>query len=148
QEFFFSAGFVVFFWLVGQMGTAELAAANVLTRFSTVLILLAMSLGMASATLISKTVGEGDAAGAARWGWDSANLGVSAITLLGLPLFLFPRAFLSVFLTDPNTISIAVIPLQIAAVGTGAVSLIYIFAFPLYSMGDGNRVMLVSLSTQ
>jgi putative MATE family efflux protein len=148
QEFFFSAGFVVFFWLVGQMGTVELAAANVLTRFTTVLVLLAMSLGMASATLIGKTVGEGDLAGAARWGWDSAKLGVASITLLGLPLILFPRAFLSIFLTDPHTISIAVIPLQIAAVGTGVASLIYVFAYPLYSMGDGKRVMLVSLSTQ
>ena len=148
QEFFFSAGFVVFFWLVGQMGTTELAATNVLTRFSTVLVLMAMSLGMASATLVSKALGEGDLAGAARWGWDSAKLGVSAITLLGLPLFLFPRTFLSVFLTDPHTISIAVLPLQITAVGTGAASLIYIFAYTLYSMGDGKRVMLVSLSTQ
>jgi MATE family, multidrug efflux pump len=148
QEFFFSAGFVVFFWLVGQMGTAELAAANVLTRLTTVLGLLAMSLGVASATLVSKTVGEGDTAGAARWGWDSAKLGVGAVTLLGLPLFLFPRAVLSIFLTDPYTISIAVRPLQIAAAGTGAASLIYIFAYTLYSMGDGKRVMLVSFSTQ
>ena len=148
QEFFISAGFVVFFWLVGQMGTAELAAANVLGRFTMVQVLLAMSLGMASATLISKTVGEGDTAGAARWGWDSAKLGVSVITLLGLPLFLFPRVFLSIFLTDPHTISIAVVPLQIAAAGTGAASLIYIFAYPLYAMGDGKRVMLVSFSTQ
>jgi Na+-driven multidrug efflux pump len=98
--------------------------------------------------LVSKAVGEGDMAGAARWGWDSAKLGVSAITLLGLPLFLFPRTFLSIFLTDPHTISIAVLPLQITAAGTGAASLIYIFAYTLYSMGDGKRVMLVSLSTQ
>lgn len=148
QEFFFSAGFIVFFWLVGQMGTSELAAANVLTRLTTVLGILAMSLGVASATLVSKTVGEGDTIGAARWGWDSAKLGVCAVTLLGLPLFLFPKAVLSIFLTDPHTISIAIIPMQIAAVGTGAASLIYIFAYTLYSMGDGKRVMLVSLSTQ
>ena len=148
QEFFFSAGFVVFFWLVGQIGTAELAAANVLTRIAMILVLLAMSVGMASATLVSRTIGEGDLAGAARWGWDAAQLGVIAITLLGVPFFLFPRLFLSIFLTDPHTISIAVLPLQITAAGIGVGSLIYIFAYPLLSVGDGNRVMLVSFSTQ
>lgn len=148
QEFFISAGFTVFFWMVGQVGTAELAAANVLSRFSMVFALAAISLGMASATLVSKTLGEGDLAGAARWGWDTGKLGVIVITLLGLPLFLFPRFFLSIFLTNPDTISIAVIPLRIMAAGIGGASLIYIFAYTLYSVGDGNRVLIISFSTQ
>src|ERR1041385_4966333 len=148
QEFLFAAGYIVFFMLVGRMGTAELAAANVLTRFSLVAGLLAMSIGIASATLVSRTVGEGDLAGAARWGWDSGKLGIILITLLGVPLFLFPRLFLSIFLTNPATILMAVVPLRIMAAGTGVASLIYIFAYTLISVGDGNRVILVSFATQ
>jgi MATE family multidrug resistance protein len=148
QEFLFSAGYLVFFWMVGQVGTEELAAANVLIRLTMVLVILAMSLGMASATLVSKSAGEGDTAGAAQWGWDAGKLGVAAITLLGLPIFLFPKLFLSVFLSDPHTISMALIPLRLTAATTGIVSLIYIFAFTLFSVGDGNRVMMVSFSTQ
>jgi MATE family multidrug resistance protein len=100
QQFFFSAGYVVYLWLLGKVGTAELAAGNVLVRISLVLLILATALGIASATLVSRTLGEGDPAGAAQWGWDSGKLGVIAITLLGLPLFLFPRLFLAIFLTD------------------------------------------------
>jgi MATE family multidrug resistance protein len=148
QEFFFSAGYIVFFWIVGQVGTAELAAANVLVRITMVLVLLAMSLATASATLVSKTVGEGDLAGAAQWGWDTGKLGVIGVTLLGLPLFLFPELFLSIFLSDPHTVSIAVIPLRLVAATTGTGSLIYIFAYTLYSLGDGKRVIMVSFSTQ
>jgi multidrug resistance protein, MATE family len=148
QTFFYSAGYVAFFWLVGQVGTADLAAASVLVRIAEVLLLLAMSLGSASATLVSKAVGEGDLAGAAQWGWDAGKLGVIGITLLGLPLFLFPQLFLSIFLTDPYTISIAVIPLRIVAATAGLGSLIYIFAYTLYSVGDGNRVVMISFSTQ
>ena len=73
QQFFFSAGYIVFLWMIGQVGTVELAAANVLVRVTMVLALLAMSLGTASATLVSKTVGEGDLAGAAQWGWDAGE---------------------------------------------------------------------------
>jgi MATE family multidrug resistance protein len=148
QTLFYSAGYVVFFWLIGQVGTTELAAASVLVRIAEVLLLLALSLGSASATLVSKTVGEGDFAGAAQWGWDSGKLGVIGITLLGLPLVLFPRLFLSIFLSDPHTMSIALIPLRLVGATAGMGSLIWIFAYTLYSVGDGNRVVLVSFVLQ
>lgn len=148
QEFLFSAGYLVFFWMVGQVGTSELAAANVLVRVTLVLVLLGIALGSASATLVSRTVGEGDVAAAAEWGWDAGKLGVIAITTLGLPLFLFPKLFLSFFLADPQTIEMAIIPLRLVAATTGLGSLVYIFAYTLYSLGDGNRVVLVSFSTQ
>ena len=59
-----------------------------------VLAILAMSLAAASATLVSKTLGEGDLTGAADWGWDTGKLGIIGITLLGVPLFLFPENFI------------------------------------------------------
>jgi MATE family multidrug resistance protein len=148
QELFFSAGYIVFYWMIGQVGTAELAATNVQVRISLVLSILSMSLGSASATLVAKTAGEGNPAGAAQWGWDSGKLGVIGITLLGLPLVLFPRFFLSIFLSDPRAISIAVIPWQLLTALAGLGSLIYIFAYTLVSVGDGNRVVMISFGTQ
>ncbi len=148
QEFFFSAGYIVFYWMIGQVGTAELAATNVQVRISMVFAILSMSLGSASATLVSKTVGEGDPAGAAQWGWDSGKLGVISITLLALPLVLFPRFFLSIFLSDPHAISIAVRPWQLVTALAGLGSLIYIFSYTLVSVGDGSRVVMISFGTQ
>ena len=148
QEFFFSAGYIVFLWMVGQVGTTELAAANVLVRVTMVLVIFAISLGMASATLVSKTIGQGDIAGAAQWGWDVGKIGVISVTLLGLPLFLFPKVFLSIFLIDPNAVASATIPLQMVAATTGMGSLIYIFSYTMYSIGYGQRVMMVSFITQ
>lgn len=148
QEFFFSLGYLVFFWIVGQVGTAELAAANVLARIAIVLGLLAVSLGVASATLVSRTVGEGDLEGAAQWGWDAGKLGVIAISLLGAPLFLFPEQCLSLFLADPRAVEIAISPLRMTAALMGIGSLMYIFAYTLYTIGDGQRVILISFSTQ
>lgn len=148
QEFLFSAGYITFFWVVGRVGTPELAAANVLIRTTMVLVLLATALGYASATLVSRTVGEGDIPGAAQWGWDVGKLGVITITAMGLPLILFPERFLSLFFSDPYTISIAILPLRLVGITSGLGSLIYIFGYTLYSVGDGSRVVLVSFSTQ
>ena len=39
QMLFWSAGYIVFLWMVGQVGTADLAAANVLVRVTMVLVL-------------------------------------------------------------------------------------------------------------
>jgi MATE family multidrug resistance protein len=148
QEFLFSAGYITFFWMVGRVGTAELAAANVLVRVTLVLVILATALGMASATLVSRTVGEGNLAGAAQWGWDAGKMGIISITLLGLPLLVFPERFLSLFLTDPATVAIAILPLRLVAATAGIGSLVYIFGYTLYSVGDGNRVVMVSFGTQ
>ena len=148
QEFFFSLGYLVFFWIIGQVGTAELAASNVLVRITMVVVLLAIALGVASATLVSRTLGEGDAEGAAQWGWDAGKLGFIGLTVLGLPFLFFPEQILSLFLSDPRAIEIAIIPLRMTAATIGGGSLLYIFAYTLVSVGDGNRVMLISFSTQ
>jgi putative MATE family efflux protein len=148
QEFFFSAGYIVFYWMIGRVGTAELAVINVQVRISQLLLIVAASLGMTSATLVSRTVGEGDPEGAAQWGWDAGKLGVITNVVLGLPLIFFPRAILSIFLHDPHTIDIAVVPFQLLGGTAGFGSLIWIFAYTLYSLGDGNRVMIVSFCTQ
>lgn len=148
QEFFFSLGYLVFFWIIGQVGTRELAAANVLVRITMVLVLLAMCLAVSSATLVSRTLGEGDPEGAAEWGWDAAKLGVIAITTLGLPFVFFPREILAVFLSDPAAVEMAVIPLRMIGLTTGGGTLIYVFAYNLVTIGDGGRVMAISFGTQ
>jgi putative MATE family efflux protein len=148
QEFLRSAGFVVFYWMIGQVGTAELAVTNVQVRVSMVVAILSMSLGSASATLVGRTLGEGDPAAAARWGWDAGKLGVIVITLLALPLVIFPQFFLSMFLSDARAIAIGTRPWQLVMAVVGLGSLIPIFAYTLVSVGDGKRVALISFGTQ
>lgn len=148
QEFFHAAGYVVLFILVGRIGTADLAALNVVVRITFVLGIVAIALGSASATLVSKTVGEGDVARASEWGWDSGKLGIIIISVLALPLVVFPKFFISLFLTNPKTIALAVLPWQLQIGFMGIAGLIYVFAYTLVSVGDGNRVALISFGTQ
>ncbi|MCW9017044.1 MAG: hypothetical protein OQJ89_08780, partial [Kangiellaceae bacterium] len=86
--------------------------------------------------------------GANQWGWDSVKVGVVCITLLGVPMLIFPEWFLSLVLVDAYTISIAIVPLQIVALTSGLISLVFLFVFTLVSLGDGKRVMIVSFCTQ
>lgn len=148
QHVFFSLGYIVFYYIIGLVGTAELAVMNVLVRVALLTAIFAEALGVAAATLVAESLGKGDTDGASRWGWDIGKIGVLWITLLGMPLLLFPEWVLSFFLVDPATLSMAVIPAQLTGALTGITSLIIIFAIPLVSVGDGKRVLMVSFSTQ
>ncbi|WP_226938893.1 MATE family efflux transporter [Janthinobacterium sp. FT14W] len=148
QSALFALGYLVFYWIVGHMGTAELAVTNVLNRISIMMNLFAQALGMTAITLVSRTLGEGNPEAAEEWGWDIAKIGVIWITLLSAPLFLFPDYCLSIFLHDPATRAMGILPARMTGVCLGIASLIYVFASTLISLGDGKRVMIVSFSTQ
>ena len=148
REAMFALGYIIFYSIVGYIGTNELAAMNVLIRVALLLAVFPLALGVAAATLTSEAVGRKDIADANRWGWDVGKVGVIWVTLLGMPLLFFPRFFLGLFIGDAATLEMAVVPLQMTGVFTGITSLIFIFAYALVTLGDGNRVLMVSFVTQ
>ncbi len=75
QSFFFAAGMTAFFWIIGRIGTPELAASNVLVQLLLVAILPGVGFGMAAASLVGQALGRGDRDDAVRWGWDVVRLG-------------------------------------------------------------------------
>jgi multidrug resistance protein, MATE family len=114
QQLFFSAGFTVLFAIIGRIGTLELAAANVLLNISQTAFLPGLGLGLAAASLVGQALGRGDPADAKAWGWQVVRLGVGVMTLIGLPMVIFPTPILGLFLHDPAVVAIAKLPLQVA----------------------------------
>lgn len=149
QQFLFSAGFNVLFFIIGLIGTAELAAANVLMQITLVAILPGLGLGLAAASLVGQALGSGDPDDAKRWGWDVVKLGVVAMGLLGLPMLLAPDAILGVFLPqDPDTIALARLPLRLvgATIWFDGVGMVLLNA--LLGAGAARAVMGVSVVLQ
>jgi putative MATE family efflux protein len=148
QQMFFAAGFTVTFWIVGQVGTPELAAANVLINVTLVAILPGIGFGLAAATLVGQALGRGDALDARQWGWDVTKVGVITLGVLGIPMWLTPDLILGIFLHDPATLTLARIPMRLvgALMAFEAISLILMHG--LLGAGDSRRVMAVSISSQ
>ena len=148
QQTFFAAGFTALFWIVGRVGTSELAAANVLVNVNLVAILPSLGLGLAAASLVGQAMGRGDAEDAHRWAWDVVKVGVIIVFLLGAPMVLLPDQILGIFLTDPATVALARAPLQLAG-GTlvmDAVGMILLNA--MMGAGATRTTLLVSLGCQ
>jgi putative MATE family efflux protein len=148
RQAFFAAGLTALFWIVGQLGSAAGAAANILVTLMLLAILPAMGLGMAAASLVGQALGRRDVDDARRWGWDVVRVALVILVLIGAPMVLFPSAILGVFTRDAATIEAGRIPLMLVG-GTmflDAVGLVLQNA--MLGAGDSRRVMVVAIALQ
>ncbi len=148
QQFFFSAGMTMMYWIIAQIGTAELAAASVLMNITLIAFLPGMGLGIAASTLVGQALGRGDATDAKQWAWDVVKVAIVLLGLLGIPMVLAPDIMLGIFLHDPNTLDVARMPMRLIG-GTMVVEAISIVLMhALLGAGDVHRVMRISISCQ
>lgn len=148
QQLFFSAGFVVTFWIIGLIGTAEVAAANVLINVTLVALLPGLGLGMAAATLVGQALGRRNVADAYRWGWDVVRVAVLVMGGLGIPMWLAPDLISSVFIHDPDTRELARWPMRIVGLGMPLEAIGFVLMHSLLGAGDAKRVAMVSIGYQ
>ena len=105
QQFVFAAGMTALFWIIGQVGTQETAASNVLVNLFLVALLPGLGLGMAAMTLVSEALGRKDPDDARRWAYDVLKITCLALGALGLPAIVVPELILSGFIHDPQRCS-------------------------------------------
>jgi multidrug resistance protein, MATE family len=155
QQLFFALGFNVLFWIIAHsnvrdqaLATAEVAAANVVINVTLVAVLPGLGLGLAAASLVGQALGRSDPADAKAWGWDVVKIGAGVMTVLGLPMLLFPDLILRIFLHEPLTLEVARGPLRLvgATIGIDAVGMVLMNA--LIGAGASRTSMVVTIATQ
>lgn len=148
QQFFFATGMTVFFKLVGQVGTAELAASNVLVNLLLVAILPGMGFGLAAATLVGQALGRKDRLEARRWGFDVTRLALAAMALIALPALIAPEWVLAPFIHTPETRALAAPALRMMALLLPLDAVGVVLLNGLLGAGDARPVMIISIVTQ
>lgn len=148
QQFFFSAGFVATMWIIGLVGTAELAAAHVLITVMLVALLPGLGLGLACMTLVGQALGRLDTDDAYCWAWDVGKVSCVVMTVLGLPMILIPDLVLSVFMHDPATRALAEWPMRLVGLMLPFEAWGFATMHALLSAGDAKRVMFYSIFYQ
>ncbi|MCW4151880.1 MATE family efflux transporter [Halomonas sp. 18H] len=148
QQLWFAAGYAVLFWILGQIGTGSVAVGHVLVNLSLMLILPGVGLGMAAMSLVGQSLGRRDGREAKRWGWEAVRVAVVCLTLLGLPLLIFPELVLSWFLHDSQLIALGSRPLQLTAMMIMLDAAALVLAQALLGAGANRTVMLTTLTLQ
>jgi len=149
HQIFFSAGWLGLFWIIGKVGTSEVAAGNVLVNVMLVAWLPGMGLGLAASTLVGQALGRRNPEEAARWGWDVVKIAAVGLTILGLPMVLIPRELLTAIYTlDARTLEIALWPLRLIGLSMIFEAVGTILQNALLGAGDTRRVMKVAIFNQ
>jgi putative MATE family efflux protein len=148
QQLFFAAGLVAMFFIIGRIGTPELAAANVLITVLLFAILPGLALGIACTTLVGQALGRKDFDDAYLWTWDVAKITIILLTVLGLPMLLVPDLVSSIFIHEPSTRELARWPMRVMGLTMPIEAISFAFMHGLLGAGDARRVMMVSIGTQ
>lgn len=136
------------YWIIAQIGTAELAAASVLMNITLIAFLPGMGLGISASTLVGQALGRGDPADAKQWAWDVVKVAIVLLGLLGVPMVVVPDIMLGIFLHNPDTLDVARAPMRLIG-GTMVVEAIgIVLMHALLGAGDVHRVMRISISCQ
>jgi MATE family multidrug resistance protein len=148
QQLLFSGGFTMLFWIVGRIGTPELAVVNVLVNITLLAVLPGIGFGLAATTLVSQALGRQDPADAHRWAWDVYKVASVLFTALAVPMLLAPGPILEFFLRDPALVAIGRVPLQLVGLGILVDGLGLVMMHALLGAGATGLVMKVSVGFQ
>jgi len=148
QQLFFSAGLVTLIWIVGRIGTAEVAAVNVLMTFHITAILPAFGVALAATTLVGNALGRGDAEDAVTWGWNCAALTFCYGVVMSALLIPLAEPILRVFLTNPETRQLAYLPMILWALMISFDTAGMVLMNALIGAGDTRRSMWISVLWQ
>jgi MATE family multidrug resistance protein len=149
QQVFFAGGLTCLFWIIGKVGTAELAAANVLINVNLVGLLPALGLGLAATSLVGQALGRNDPEDARRWGWDVVRVGFLILCVIAAPMIAFPHAILELFIgDDPHVVEVGALPLRLAGLGLLFESVGMVLMNALFGAGDTKRVAAIATSIQ
>jgi MATE family multidrug resistance protein len=148
QSFFFATGMTAFFWIIGRIGTAELAASNVLVQLLLVAILPGVGFGLAAASLVGQALGRGDREDAVRWGWDVGRLAMIFVGTGALVGVFAPDVLLGLFLHEEQTIELARLPLRLLGATMSIETLGSVLMNALLGAGASKTVMFVAVTLQ
>ena len=116
QEVGVTIVYVLFFKIIGMIGTVEVAATEVVFTLAMASFLPAIGFGVACATLVGKALGEKDPERAAVSMQESVRWSVIFMGTMGILFLLFPRPILLIFTNDGEVIEMGLVALRILGV--------------------------------
>ena len=148
QQTLFASGYLVLFWIIGQIGSLSIAVGHVLVNLSLLMILPAVGLGMAATSLVGRSLGQQDDMAAQNWGTDVAKMAVLLLTIIAMPLTLLAEPVIGLFLIEPEAITLGAELLKLTAIMLVIDASAIVLTQALLGAGASKMVMQVSVTLQ
>ena len=147
------SAFSVFLFLVGRLGTAELAATNLALNVNMLSFIPMVGFGMAVMTLVGKRIGEGRPELAERTTWLAARSVATYMCVFGVLFIVFPKTILLPFTGSHANGEMAfihdqvIVLLRFVAFYTFFDGMGIVFAFAIRGAGDTKFPFIYTLVT-
>lgn len=109
-------GFLVFFRIIGRIGTLELAASNILRSLNSISYMVGAALGAAATTLVGRNMGATEYERAEASGWEAVKLGMMVMGALGVLFIFLPASVMRIYTDDLEVIRMGVTILRILGI--------------------------------
>lgn len=121
------------------------AATKVIIDLLSISFMTCIGLGVATATLVSQSLGGKRPDEAEAYGWTAVRLAVWFTGTVGLATLIFPDAFMGIFSHDPEVIEAGRTPLRVIACGEFLLGFGLVLAQALFGAGATRFVMKVEI---
>ncbi|NQY81319.1 MAG: MATE family efflux transporter [Candidatus Caenarcaniphilales bacterium] len=148
EQFITMTGVLALYWIVGKIGTTEVAATNVLINIYLLALLPAIAFGITLATLSGQALGRGDEKDALAWGKDVLITAITIIIFIGFGIFIFSDKILQIFTQDQALIETGILPLKVMGLSIALEVIGFIFIHGLKGVGFSKEVMISSFVFQ
>jgi MATE family multidrug resistance protein len=141
-------GFLMVIWVVGRvdeltpaLGSINTAATKIIMDILSIAFIGTLGLGTATATLVSKSLGEKDPALAERYGWESIKIGIYFFGAIGLGEALFPDVAVGIFTSDPLVVDAARDSMRLMGALEWVIAVAIVATQSLFGAGNTRFVM-------
>jgi MATE family multidrug resistance protein len=118
-------------FLMGQFGTAAIAAHSIAIQIAAVSFMVPLGLGQAATVRVSLAHGAGDRDAIARAGWTAFGLGIGFMALMSLMMMTTPRLLIGAFIDAANPANAVVVETAVA----------FLFYAAIFQIADGAQVV-------
>jgi len=139
------ASWFAFFYVVGRIGTNELAATSVIRSIYHLPIMIAVGLGTAASALVGQNLGAKRPDLSERLAWEGVRIAAYTLAVLGLLFVAFPEAVFRIYTADPAVIAAGRLPLACLGVVQAFAGIALVLSQALQGAGNTRFVMGVEL---
>lgn len=138
-------GYLAFFWIVGRIGTVEVAASNVIRSLLSVSWMFGSSMGVAATTLVGQNMGAGEYEEAEASGWEAVKLSVIFMGLIGALFLFFPSPLMRIYTDDLGVVSAGIPVLRLLSIAQIFAAIGLVLSSAIIGAGDMNFVLGVEV---
>jgi putative MATE family efflux protein len=145
EQLFFQSGLIIFLVFLASYGNAAFATYGIGLTILGLMIVIALSFSISSATLVSQHLGAGDKQGAYNAGWRTMRTCVYIMILGGALMSLFAEEIASFMIDDPDVIALLVPFTYIISCSLPLMGVEFSMAGALRGAGDTRYPMMVTV---